>query len=143
FPVLSTRDYRWSNELAVKIMFMTVLFNDRLYMMISETEVNHGYIDLSLIVRPDMRRFQALDLILEFKYVDLDAIKLTGIEVKKKSREELLALPLIRKQLEAAKQQAERYGTNLKTRYQLKTITCFAVVAVGLERIVFERLEET
>jgi hypothetical protein len=90
-----------------------------------------------------MRRFQALDLILEFKYVDLDAIKLTGIEVKKKSREELLALPLIRKQLEAAKQQAERYGTNLKTRYQLKTITCFAVVAVGLERIVFERLEET
>ncbi len=142
FPVLSTRDYRWSNELAVKVMFMTVLFNDRLYMMISETEVNHGYIDLSLIVRPDMRRFQALDLILEFKYVKLDAIKLNGLEVKKKSREELLALPLIRDQLEAAKQQARRYATDLKARYQLKTITCFAVVAVGLERIVFERLVE-
>ena len=140
FPVLSTRDYRWSNELAVKVMFMMVLFNDRLYMMISETEVNHGYIDLSLIVRPDMRRFQALDLILEFKYVKLDSIKLNGLEVKKKSREELLALPLIRDQLEAAKQQARRYATDLKARYQLETITCFAVVAVGLERIVFERL---
>jgi hypothetical protein len=109
-------------------------------MMISETEVNHGYIDLSLIVRPDMRRFQALDLILEFKYVKLDSIKLNGLEVKKKSREELLALPLIRDQLEAAKQQARRYATDLKARYQLETITCFAVVAVGLERIVFERL---
>ncbi|MEY4193928.1 MAG: hypothetical protein RLZZ226_296, partial [Pseudomonadota bacterium] len=118
------------------------LFNDRLYMMISETEVNHGYIDLSLIVRPDMRRFQALDLILEFKYVGLKELDSSGVDVKAKSREELLALPLIRNQLEAAKQQAKRYATNLKARYQLKAITCFAVVAVGLERIVFERLVE-
>ena len=142
FPVLSTRDYRWSNELAVKIMFMTVLFNDHIYMMISETEVNHGYIDLSLIVRPDMRRFQAMDLVLEFKYVGLKEVGLTGIEVKAKSREELLALSPVSIKMDEAKVQAKRYGDTLKTRYQLNTISCFAVVAVGLERIVFERLAE-
>jgi hypothetical protein len=137
-PVLSTRDYRWTNELAVKVMFMTVLFNDRIYMMVSETEVDHGFIDLSLIVRPDMRRFQALDLILEFKYVGLKDLGLTGLEVKAKSREELLALPLVRNKLDEARHQAERYADTLKTRYGLPGITCFAVVALGLERVVFE-----
>ena len=33
----------------VKIAFLTLLFDDRLYMMVSETEMDHGYIDLSLI----------------------------------------------------------------------------------------------
>ncbi len=141
FPVLSTRDYRWSNELAVKVMFMTVLFNDGIYMMISETEVDHGYIDLSLIVRPDMRRFQALDLILEFKYLGLKELGLTGVDVKAKSREELLALPSVIKKMDEAKDQAKRYADTLKTRYALANITCFAVVALGLERVVFEAVQ--
>ena len=67
FPILSNRDYRWTSELSVKIAFLTLLFDDRLYMMVSENEINHGYSDLSLIVRPDMRRFQVLDILLEFK----------------------------------------------------------------------------
>ncbi len=139
-PVLSTRDYRWTNELAVKVMFMTVLFNDRIYMMVSETEVNHGFIDLSLIVRPDMRRFQALDLILEFKYVGLKELGMTGLEVKAQSQEQLLALPKVAAKLEEAKDQAKRYADTLKTRYGLPTITCFAVVALGLERIVYQEI---
>ncbi|MGI9213731.1 MAG: hypothetical protein ACR2HF_14775, partial [Methylococcaceae bacterium] len=92
----------------------------------------------SLIVRPDMRRFQALDLILEFKYVGLKELGLTGLEVNAKSREELLVLPLVRKKLDEARSQAERYADTLKTRYGIPTITCFAVVALGLERVVFE-----
>jgi hypothetical protein len=28
FPILSNRDYRWTNELAVKIAFLTLLFDD-------------------------------------------------------------------------------------------------------------------
>jgi hypothetical protein len=140
FPVLSTRDYRWSNELAVKILFMTVLFNDHIYMMVSETEVDHGFIDLSLIVRPDMRRFQALDLVLEFKYVGLKDLGLTGLEVKARSQAELLALPKVAIKREEAKDQAKRYAEVLKTRYGLTTITGFAVVALGLERIVYEEI---
>jgi len=69
FPILSNRDYRWTNELMVKIAFLTLLFDDRLYMMVSETEIDHGYIDLSLIIRSDQRGVAALDLLLEFKYV--------------------------------------------------------------------------
>lgn len=55
FKILSNRDYRWSNELLLKTAFLTLLFNDRLYMMVSEPETERGYVDLALIVRPDMR----------------------------------------------------------------------------------------
>jgi hypothetical protein len=141
FPVLSNRDYRWSNELAIKVIFMMVLFNDRVYMMVSEAEVQHGYADLSLIVRPDMRRFQALDLVLEFKYLGLKELGLSGEEVKTRSREALSQIPSVAEKLKEAREQVLRYGQVLKTRYNLTTLTGFAVVALGLERIVFERIE--
>ena len=140
FPVLSNRDYRWSNELAIKVIFMMMLFNDRVYMMVSETEVNHGYADLSLIVRPDMRRFKALDLVLEFKYLNLKELGLSGEDARGKSREELSQNPLVIAKLAEAKTQALRYAATLKTRYGLPSIACFAVVAIGLERVVFERV---
>ena len=94
-PILFNWDYRWTNERVVKIAFLTLLFDDRLYMMVSETEVDHGYVDLALIVRPDMRRFPALDLLLEFKYVSLKDLKLTAEQVRELSRDELAALPPI------------------------------------------------
>jgi hypothetical protein len=141
FPVLSNRDYRWSNELAIKVIFMMVLFNDRVYMMVSEAEVQHGYADLSLIVRPDMRRFQALDLVLEFKYLGLKELGLSGEEVKTRSREALSQIPSVAEKLKEAREQVLRYGQVLKTRYNLTTLTGFAVVALGLERVVFERIE--
>ena len=61
---------------------MMVLFYDRAYMMGSEAEVDHGYADLSFIVRPDMRHLNALDLVLEFKYVGLKELDLSGAEKK-------------------------------------------------------------
>ena len=39
-----------------------------------------------------------------------------------------------------AKDQAKRYAEVLKTRYGLTTITGLAVVALGLERIVYEEI---
>jgi len=38
FKVFSNRDYAWSNELTVKTAFLTLLFNDTLYIMESEAE---------------------------------------------------------------------------------------------------------
>jgi hypothetical protein len=137
---LSIRDYRWSNELAIKILFMAVLFNDHIYMMVSETEINHGYADLSFIVRPDMRRFKPLDLVLEFKHVSLNALKLSGEEIRQKSRDELMQLPLVASKLAEAEAQAIRYGDSLIERFKLPSITRFAVVALGLERLVFRRV---
>jgi hypothetical protein len=140
FPILSNRDYRWSNELMVKLAFLTLLFNDRLYMMISETEMDHGYVDLSLIVRTDMRQYPALDLLLEFKFVSLQQTKLSGEQLRKKPMAELAALPAVASELAAAAEQARRYGNALSQRYGLQDLRLYAVVGVGLERVVWQRL---
>ena len=137
FPILSNRDYRWSNELIIKIAFMTLLFNDNIYMMLSEAEADRGYVDLSLIVRPDMRKFQALDLVLEFKYIGLKELGMTGSELKTLSREELTELPLVKLKLDEADAQAKTYAASLSDRYQLTEIRAFSVVAVGFERVVW------
>ena len=141
FPVLSNRDYRWTNELLVKMAFLTLLFNDRLYMMVSELEADHGYVDLSLIVRPDMRRFQALDLVLEFKYLGLKELGLTGEQTREKTREELAVLPAVTAKLVEAAEQAQRYGATLRERYGLTDVHAFAVVALGVERLVWRAVE--
>ena len=137
FRVLSNRDYRWTNELLVKIAFLTLLFDDRLYMMVSETEVDHGYVDLSLIVRPDMRRFQALDLLLEFKYVGLQDLGLSGEQLCQRAPDELAALPPVAAKLREAEDQARRYGAALRERYGLRDLRLFAVVGLGVERVVW------
>ncbi|TVR62497.1 MAG: AAA family ATPase [Candidatus Competibacteraceae bacterium] len=138
FPILSNRDYRWNNELMVKIAFLTLLFDDRLYMMVSETEMDHGYIDLSLIVRSDQRGAKALDLLLEFKYVGLKELKLTGEQVRAKSMDELAALAVVKAELDVAAEQARRYGGALVERYGLTDLRLYAVVGVGLERVVWQ-----
>jgi hypothetical protein len=137
FPVLSNRDYRWTNELLVKIAFLTLLFDDRLYMMVSETEVDHGYVDLSLIVRPDMRRYQALDLLLEFKYAGLHDLGLSGEQLRQRAPDELAALPVVTAKLREAEAQARRYGAALRERYGLSDLRLFAVVGLGIERVVW------
>lgn len=137
FPVLSNRDYRWTNELMIKIAVLALLFDDRLYMMVSETEVDHGYVDLALIVRPDRRSVTALDLLLEFKYVSLKDLKLTGEQVREKTPDDLVALPPVQAQLQAAADQAQQYGAALRDRYGLTDLRAFAVVALGLERVVW------
>ena len=138
FPILSNRDYRWSNELMVKLAFLTLLFDDRLYMMVSETEMDHGYIDLSLIVRADRRMTQALDLLLEFKYVSLKDLNLTGEQVREQSQDKLAALPAVQTALQAAGNQAQRYGAALSERYGLTDLRLLAVVGIGLERVVWQ-----
>ena len=140
FSILSNRDYCWTNELVIKIAFLTLLFDDRLYMMVSETEVDHGYIDLALIVRTDMRQFSALDLLLEFKYVSLPELKLTGEQARAKTVKELAALPKVEEKLQEAEAQAQRYGAALRDRYGLTDLRQFAVVAIGLERVVWRAL---
>ena len=140
FAVLSNRDYRWANELLVKFAFLTALFDDRLYMAVSELETGRGYVDLALIVRPEMRRFQALDLLLEFKYVGLKELGLTGDQVRAESRDALAARPAVAARLDAAAEQARRYGATLREHHDLTDLRALAVVAVGLERLVWRVL---
>ena len=140
FRVLSNRDYRWTNELLVKFAFLTLLFDDRLYMAVSELETDRGYADLALILRPDMRRFQALDLLLEFKYLGLKELGLSGEQVPAQSRASLAALPAVAAKLDEAAAQAADYGATLRARYGLKDLRAYAVVALGVERLVWRVL---
>ena len=140
FSVLSNRDYRWTNELLVKFAFLTLLFDDRLYMAVSELETERGYADLALIVRPEMRCYAALDLLLEFKYLSLKELGLSGEQVRAQSRETLAALPTVAAKLDEAAEQAADYGAILRDRHGLKDLRAFAVVALGLERLVWRVL---
>ncbi|EIC20247.1 AAA family ATPase [Thiorhodovibrio frisius] len=137
FAVLSNRDYRWTNELLVKFAFLTLLFDDRLYMAVSELETERGYADLALIVRPDMRRFQALDLLLEFKYLSLKELGMSGARVLQESREALAKRPAVAAKLDEAEAQVRDYGGTLTKRHGLSDLRAFAVVALGVERLVW------
>jgi len=99
-------------------------------------ELNKGYADLSLILRPDMRKYRLLDHMLEFKYLKLDAVNMTGQQVRDTPRETLAQLPAVQQALSEATQQLTRYRQALTARYQVALRT-FAVVALGFERLVF------
>ncbi|MCB1921536.1 MAG: AAA family ATPase, partial [Candidatus Competibacteraceae bacterium] len=77
------------------------------------------------------------DLLLEFKYLNLKDLKLTGEAVRGQSRDALMALPQIQEQLQAAEAQARRYGAALQERYGLTDLRLYTVVGVGLERVVW------
>ncbi len=141
FPVFSNRDYRWANELTVKTAFLSLLFNDILYIMDSEPEIGRGYADLVMIIRPDMRRFEVLDILIEFKYLSLDELGLTGEEVRKTSRDELRSLPPVEEKLAQARAQLGKYRPLLEAKYgDVLRLHTYAVVALGFDRLVWEEV---
>ncbi|CAK0780082.1 AAA-ATPase_like domain-containing protein [Gammaproteobacteria bacterium] len=138
FTVFDNRDGRWSNELVVKTAFLTTLFNDTAYLMDSETAIDKGYADLTLIIRPDMRHYAFLDHLLEFKHLGLQRLGLTNEQVRAKSREELTALPLVQTELKAAQAQLARYRETLERVYGEKLrLRTHAVIGLGLTRLVW------
>ncbi|WPD23388.1 MAG: AAA family ATPase [Candidatus Electrothrix scaldis] len=138
FKVFHNRDYAWSNELTVKTAFLTLLFNDTFYIMESETALERSYADLTMIVRPDMRQYDLLDILLEFKYVSLKEAGLSGEQLEQLSQEELRQLPAVQKKQEEARQGLARYQEKLRRKFagQLR-LRSFSVVSVGFERLVF------
>ncbi len=137
-PVFDNRDLRWSNELVVKTAFLVTLFEDAFYVMDSEPALGRGYGDLLLRVRPDMRQYALLDHLLEFKTLGLKDVKLTGAELAAKSRAELRTLPAVAEQLQAAETQLVTYRAELeRTEGATLKLRTHAVVAIGLERLVF------
>ncbi|MEE4356682.1 MAG: AAA family ATPase [Desulfococcaceae bacterium] len=135
FRVFGNRDYRWANELTVKTAFLTLLYNDTLYVMDTESELDRRYADLTMIIRPDMRRFTILDILIEFKFVPLKESGLSGEEARNLSEEELRHLPSVHKQMEEAKKQVEDYGKVLEKRFGNLRLRKFAVVSLGFERL--------
>ena len=141
FKILSNRDYVWANELTVKTAFLTLLYNDNLYIMDSETEIDRRYTDLTMIIRPDKRRFEIFDILIEFKYVSLSEAKLTGEKARNMDQKELDQLPCIKDSMDGAINQANQYANSLKQKYSELRLKSFAVVALGFDRISWKAIE--
>ncbi len=142
FPVFDNRDYRWVDEMTVKMAFVMLLFDDLWYIMDSETKIGRGYGNLTLIRRPELRQTPLWDIVFELKYVSLkQKKKLTAAAVKTQSVEELKALPVVEEQFVAARAQLQRYREILEEEYPgVLRLRTYAVVAVGLERLVWEEV---
>lgn len=141
FKVFRNRDYRWENELTVKTAFLTLLYNDILYIIDSEKDAGRGYVDLTMMIRPDMRRFKILDILVEFKYTGLKEAGLSGEKAKQLSTEDLRAIPAMQAKMKEAKKQTEKYGDALEKRYDKLRLKRYAVVSLGFERLWWQEVK--
>jgi len=142
FSVFDNRDYRCSNELTVKTAFLVMLFNDIFYIMDSETELEREYADLTMIIRPDMRKYKLLDHLIEFKFLSLKELGLSGDDAKELNRSELQALPDVQSKLEESKAKLMDYRKVLENKYGDKLrLHCHSVVSIGFERLVWKEVE--
>ena len=140
FNVFHNRDYQWANELTVKTAFLTMLYNDILYIMDSESEIDRRYADLTMIVRPDMRRFTILDILIEFKFVTLKDAGLSGEQARKLTQEALRTLPPMIREMEDGKTQVRDYGKALEKRHGDLRLRKYVVASLGFERIWWEQV---
>ncbi|MBF0412399.1 MAG: hypothetical protein HQK70_06790 [Desulfamplus sp.] len=138
--MFANRDYRWVNELTVKTAFLTLLYNDLLYIMDSEPEIDRRYADLTMIIRPDKRHGKIFDVLIEFKFVALKDVNMTGGHAKALKEDELYKIPQIIEQLEDARKQVSEYGKHLEEKYGNLRLHKFVVVALGFERGCFRQL---
>jgi hypothetical protein len=88
-----------------------------------------------------MRQYQLLDSLIEFKYLPLDAVGLTGAAVRDLSRTELATLPQVHIALTAAREKLRSYRQALETAHpgylRLRT---YCVLAIGFEKLVWDEL---
>lgn len=141
FKVLDNRDYRWANELTVKTVFLSLLFNDTFYLMDSEPALQRNYGDLLMLIRPEMRRFTLCDILVEFEYVSLSDLGMSGDALRQLSVEQGKTLPKVQGKLQEARQQLQHYRTLLTATYgDLLRLRTYAVVALGFERLVWEEV---
>jgi len=141
FTVFKNRDYRWANELTLKTAFLTLLYNDIMYIMDSEPEIDRKYADLTMIIRPDKRHFTIFDVLIEFKFISLKETGLSGKKAKQLPKESLHQLPQIKKAFAEGRQQVIHYAKALDNKYGNLRLKKFVVTALGFERVCFEQVD--
>jgi hypothetical protein len=142
FKIFSNRDYILANELTLKTAFLTLLYNDTIFLMDSEAEISRRYSDLTMIIRPDRRHGKVYDVLIEFKFVSLKEAGLTGTEAKDLSSDELKKMAQIKKKFEEGIIQVKDYGKKLEEKYIDLRLQKFVVTALGFERVCFEKVGE-
>ncbi len=137
FTAFKNRDYILANELTLKACFLSLLYNETLYIMDSEPEIGLRYADMTMIIRPDMRHGKIFDVLIEFKFLRLKALGLTGEQVASLSESEACSLPEVKHALAEGKKQVTAYGQALAAKYPGLRLKNFVVAALGFERICF------
>ena len=139
--VLDNRDYLHANELTIKMAFLSLLFEDHLFIIDSEPALARGYGDLLMLLRPDMRQYKLLDILLEFKFVKLSETGLDAQAIRSKSNDELKLLDAVQKKLTEATTQLQHYRATLTQKYgSILRLRTYAVVAIGFERLVWKEV---
>jgi hypothetical protein len=139
---MSHRDYIFMDEHSLKMVFLTLLWNENTHLFLSEPELNRGYADLCLLRRPDHRVAEVYDLVFEFKYAKPGDLGKTGVELRQMERQELEKLTLVEDLFAEAETQLRRYRDVLKKRYgETLRMRAYAVVGLGFERLVVRELE--
>ncbi len=141
FPVMSNRDYVFMDEQSLKMVFLTLLWNESTHLLLSEPELDRGYADLCLLRRPDRRVGDTYDLLFEFKYANLGDLGKTGVELRQMERQELEKLPPVEGLFAEAETQICRYRAALEKRYgETLRLRAHAVVGLGFERLLAREL---
>ncbi len=141
FRVFDNRDYRTADELTIKTAFLTALYDDTFYIMDSEMPLQRRYADLTMILRPEQRRYTFNDFVLEFKYLKLSEVELSGEEARKLNQSDFKALEPVQEKLEESKKQLLDYQKRLASKYgDSLRLRLISVVAVGFERVVWQEV---
>ena len=119
---------------------LTLLYNDIIYIMDSETEIDRRYADLTMIIRPDKRYGKVFDVLIEFKFVKLKDAGMSADQAAGLTDDELCQIPEIAKQIKDGGKQVQEYGKKLEQRYGNLRLQKFVVVALGFERVCFRKI---
>jgi hypothetical protein len=131
------------NEMVIKTLFLSMLFDDTRYVTWSELEVERSYADLCLLVRPEMRRHGYFDFLFELKLVRRKELGRKGQDLRSMSAVELRQLPPVAKAFEEGLDQARRsHAALLRQRGEDLALRSYVVVAVDLERFLGEEIDD-
>jgi len=134
---LSNRDYIYDiKEIGYKVIFLTAFYRVDLYLIESEPEIVRGYADLLYIVRSDQRSRGLIDFIVEFKYIALKEFGKKASDLRKLSKDEIMANKLVKQRLEEAKDQLLRYDEALKQKHPKLSFRKYLLLGVGFERVI-------
>lgn len=141
YRAFSNRDYRHANELTVKALFLSLLYNDLIYITDSEPELERRYADLLMLLRPEQRIYQLYDLLIEFKYVELSKVQMSAEQVRSKTTSELAALDVVKTEFTTARSALQAYHQTLQTKYStLLKLRVYAVVSLVFERVLWQEI---
>lgn len=141
YRAFSNRNYRHANELTVKALFLSLLYNDLIYITDPEPELERRYADLLMLLRPEQRIYQLYDLLIEFKYVELSKVQMSAEQVRSKTTAELAALDGIKTEITAARSALQAYRQTLQTKYgALLKLRVYAIVSLGFERVFWQEV---